>query len=344
MNVNAKISRIWLVCALIIAATFGFASHVLGREMSLAASMVVLVLSMLIFGIAHGALDHLVATKLWRQYMSNTNAGGVFQPMSALKFQFIFLLAYAALALLVVVIWHHFPVYSLVFFLVVSAFHFGEDLRLVSALHNTSRPQPFLRMLVSIVLGGAIIVTPWVFHTADVTAIFAWLSRTTPTDWQGEYFLRSLWVYLALLSILFITLVRHIQLIDFLEWLAIVLLFIFAPPLVAFALFFSFLHALQHMVKLSDFLYRDRVSPRQAFLRTNLAALPLTIMTVIASIAVWWYWLSLTPDQQAFGVNEAEQRIAEILFIGLAALTMPHMLLVAYWDWRHRREFAQPQA
>jgi beta-carotene 15,15'-dioxygenase len=230
----------------------------------------------------------------------------------------------------VVVIWHHFPVYSLVFFLVVSAFHFGEDLRLVSALHNTSRPQPIWRVFVSILHGGAIIVTPWLFHTADVTAIFAWLSRTAATDWQGEFYLRGLWVYLAL--------------IDFLEWLAIVLLFIFAPPLVAFALFFSFLHALQHLVKLSDFLYRDRFSPRQAFLRTNLAALPLTIMTVIASIAVWWYWLSLTPDQQAFGVNEAEQRTAEILFIGLAALTMPHMLLVAYWDWRHRREFAQSQA
>jgi beta-carotene 15,15'-dioxygenase len=339
---NANISRIWLISALIIAAAFGFASHVLGREMSLAVSMVILVLSMLIFGIAHGALDHLVATKLWRQFVSNANAGAAFQPTSALKFQFIFLLAYAALALLVVVIWHHFPVYSLVFFLVISAFHFGEDLRLVETLKSTLWPQLFLRTSASIVLGGAIIVTPWVFHTADVTAIFAWLSRTAPADWQGEFFLRGLWIYLALLSILLITLARNVQFVDFLEWLAIVLLFIFAPPLVAFALFFSFLHALQHMVKLSDFLYRDQFSPRQAFLRANLAALPLTLMTVVASIAVWWYWLSLAPDQQSLLVSQTEQRIAEILFIGLAALTMPHMLLVAYWNRWNQREFAHP--
>ncbi len=63
----------------------------------------------LILGIPHGAIDHVLFFKK--------------RKMSQLKFYSI----YIGLSLLFVILWHIFPVTSLILFLLISAFHFGES-------------------------------------------------------------------------------------------------------------------------------------------------------------------------------------------------------------------------
>ena len=63
----------------------------------------------LLLGIPHGAIDHVLFFKK--------------RKMSQLKFYSLYL----GLSFLFVILWHIFPVTSLILFLLISAFHFGES-------------------------------------------------------------------------------------------------------------------------------------------------------------------------------------------------------------------------
>ena len=87
-------------------------------------------------------------------------------------------------------------------------------------------------------------------------------------------------------------------------------------PLVAFTIYFCFLHSVRHSISLVFELDEDDlINGFKIFLKK---ALPLTIITAI------FYLVGLYLLNNTYNFNDS---IIKIIFIGLASLTFPHILL-----------------
>jgi len=104
----------------------------------------------------------------------------------------------------------------------------------------------------------------------------------------------------------------------FVAWdlLTINLLFYLLSPLAAFTLYFCFIHSLRHTISLSDQL--DKNNLKKGFKKFFFKAIPLTIITALLFL-VSIYILNIY-----YAFNDS---ILKVIFIGLASLTFPHILL-----------------
>ena len=102
----------------------------------------------------------------------------------------------------------------------------------------------------------------------------------------------------------------------FLDYFSILILNYYLSPLVAFTVYFCFLHSIRHSISLANEL--DPNSVISGFKLFVKKALHLTILTGILSF-VALYLLSYS--------NNLDSAILKIIFIGLASLTFPHILL-----------------
>jgi Brp/Blh family beta-carotene 15,15'-monooxygenase len=97
-----------------------------------------------------------------------------------------------------------------------------------------------------------------------------------------------------------------------LEFAAVGILAFVAPPLLAFTLFFCGMHGARHILR--SFSYSGRDSWRLVSLAASLPMLGVGLASAGA-----WHVLKDTP---------LDARVVQIVFVGLAALTVPHMALV----------------
>jgi Brp/Blh family beta-carotene 15,15'-monooxygenase len=106
------------------------------------------------------------------------------------------------------------------------------------------------------------------------------------------------------------------KLVIFLDYFSILILNYYLSPLIAFTVYFCFLHSIRHSISLAIEL--DPNSVVNGFRLFVKKALPLTILTgVFPLIAL--YLLSTS-----YNLDSA---ILKVIFIGLASLTFPHILL-----------------
>ena len=99
------------------------------------------------------------------------------------------------------------------------------------------------------------------------------------------------------------------------DFFSIVTLNIFFDPLLAFTIYFCFLHSFRHSIKLVFELNTNFKKGALLFIKK---ALPLTIITGIIFLVALYFL------QYEFKLNES---INMVIFIGLASLTFPHILL-----------------
>jgi len=221
-------------------------------------------------------------------------------------------LAFVALYLLpvglVIALWQAAPLIFLAGFLVISALHFSGD------------PQPGTPLAARILYGGAIVVLPVLLHPAEVRRLFQFLvgsDQATPLV-AGLQMISGPWLIALLITALVVW--RSSRLTS-LELLAVGLLAVAAPPLWAFTIFFCAMHSARHLLRTFDFAGRP---PARSFLLA--AALPMFTVALIACLGLAWpAGLSL------------EARLSQLIFVGLAALTVPHMALVErvrFADWK----------
>ena len=97
---------------------------------------------------------------------------------------------------------------------------------------------------------------------------------------------------------------------------SILLLNYFFSPLIAFTLYFCFLHSVRHSISLIATL--DKKNLKKGTLKFLKKALPLTLATAILFIT------SVYILSNYYVLNDA---ILKVIFIGLASLTFPHILL-----------------
>lgn len=211
----------------------------------------------------------------------------------------VFALAYLCLALTVVGIWLLSPFVFLSGFLIISLAHFSGDLRDGTPL------------FVQIAYGGAILVLPILLHSSEVTQLFMLLGGSTAANQVVKVlqFLSWPWLLVCIFAVAVETVKDRYAA---LELAAVVVLGVVSPPLIAFTVFFCAMHSARHVMRTLKF-----AGTTSTLFLALAATLPM-IAVLILSLVAWRYL-----PQSAL-----DSRILQFVFVGLAALTVPHMALV----------------
>jgi len=255
-------------------------------------------------GISHGSLDNLKGKKL----LNILEIKGITK----------FYLVYIAIALFIILIWLTLPSASLLIFLVVACYHFGKED--VDFLFSDKSK---INTLLYFFKGLLIIVSPLLFHFVETVNIFKLLLVQNENLYLVLGFIEEnkilyLFFILSLLANLFYFLksFRIVNLVLLFDVASIIILNYFLSPLIAFTFYFCFLHSFRHSISL--IMQLDSKNFKNGFFIFLNKALPLTILTAILYI-ISLYFLS-----NFYEINDA---IIKIIFIGLASLTFPHILL-----------------
>ena len=99
------------------------------------------------------------------------------------------------------------------------------------------------------------------------------------------------------------------------DYLSILILNFFINPILAFTIYFCFLHSIRHSLSLISELDNNFNKGLNKFIKK---AIPLTVLTAIIYLLSLFYLNKYYP---------ADQAIYKVIFIGLASLTFPHILL-----------------
>ena len=124
-------------------------------------------------------------------------------------------------------------------------------------------------------------------------------------------------IFLSFLSGLTLSKFKNIDdsTLSIMDFLSIMLINYFLNPILAFTIYFCFLHSIRHSLTLIFELDKNFSTGFSKFLKK---ALPLTLITAVLYLA------SIYSLNNFFELNNA---IYKVIFIGLASLTFPHILL-----------------
>ena len=248
-------------------------------------------LAVVFIGLPHGAMDGALAIHL----------GWMNRPIKAATF----LLAYVGLAALVVGMWLIIPTVGFLVFLAISMFHFGRG-DIVPRAKEHHLAEVLMR-------GGLVLAGISLFHRSEVDSIFEVLIGSDTG---------IVWLFLQAIGVLTLVLIPYVILSKSkqertaasFEVVGLLALFAIAPPLLGFAIYFCGVHSVRHFKHMG------------VMLKSTLQQFQVTRTTVIFSLMTWAVGLLVLANQSAsIGLEPA---LLQVIFIGLAALTVPHMILV----------------
>jgi len=301
---NNKIKKINFNHSFIFFLFCNIISLIVFKIKSFTISPFICLLLILSIGVSHGSLDNLKGKKLFQ----------IFE----MKNFFVFYLLYILIALLVIILWMVMPYISLIIFLIIASHHFGKEDTQFLVTENS-----YLFQLLFFLKGSLIIFAPMYFHFDETILIFKLLLIENETFYE---FLNLIENYQILLYGIILSSLSSILLFKknfelkkftiFFDYFSILIINYYFSPLVAFTVYFCFLHSIRHSISLMYELDKnDLGNGLKVFIKK---ALPLTILTaVFCSIGL--YILNNTYN--------FDSSILKIIFIGLASLTFPHILL-----------------
>ena len=247
-----------------------------------------------IIGVSHGALDHIKGYKLMEIYKINN--------------KYFFYPVYIFCCLLVIFFWIIFPSVTLILFLLVASYHFGKEDSCVGSVIK----KRFINLFY-LFKGSVVVVAPLFFHTEETLQIFKILGDNLILT--HENFLISLLIisFIANFTIMLWSNNGGFFLAD---WVTIFALNTFFSPLVAFTIYFCFLHSVRHSFGL---IYEiNNKNFKDGFNKFLKKALPLTLVTAILFV------VSVYILTNYYVLDDA---ILKVIFMDLASLTFPHILL-----------------
>ena len=234
------------------------------------------------------------------------------------KKSYFFYLIYSLIGISIIIFWLFFPTASLILFLVVASYHFGkEDTEFLINNKNVSN------LILYFLKGSLIIIAPLIFHFVETINIFKLLLIENEKFYLFLSFIEDNSILLFALSISLLSCIYYflkdfkiINTLIVLDFFSIIVLNYFLTPLIAFTIYFCFLHSFRHSISLITML--DENSFKIGAITFIKKAMPLTVLTAIL------YVLSLYFLSNFYQLNDA---ILKVIFIGLASLTFPHILL-----------------
>ena len=299
-----NIQRLNLYHSLVFFLIVNIFTVIIDQNKNLIISPIICLLLILTIGISHGSLDNIKGRKL----------------LNILKIDniYFFYSSYILIGLSILVIWLLLPTTTLLVFLLVASYHFGKEDTEFLANNKLTSNQIFYFLR-----GLLVVIAPLNFHFEETINIFKLLFV------ESEKF----YIYLSLIEIfkiipiifflsvfssfyLFIKNFRFINFSIFLDFFSILILNYYLSPLLAFTFYFCFLHSIRHSFSLITEL--DKNNFKNGSILFFKKALPLTMLTIIIYLIALFYLANY------FELNDA---ILKVIFIGLASLTFPHILL-----------------
>ncbi|MDB3879654.1 Brp/Blh family beta-carotene 15,15'-dioxygenase [Alphaproteobacteria bacterium] len=263
---------------------------------------VIALLFVVLIGLPHGAFDGAIANYL--------DAGRSFA--TATKF----IASYCAVAGLVIAIWIVFPAVTLTLFLMISMIHFGRG--------DASAKSGPVFMIQVLLHGGLPIFGIIYFQQSSVIPLFDALTNgasnlailVSKIMVPMMEFMAGLYGLIAF---------RDASLRSrFAEFILLAVAFAILPPLVSFALYFCIIHTGRHMRRIWHVL-ASTSSPKGLYRQA--AGFTLTSWLVGGAAFLW------------LETGNLDAALLQVVFIGLAALTVPHMILVdVFFVKRQRHE------
>lgn len=265
----------------------------------------ILLISLAITGVPHGAIDHVIF--LQNQGVKKNN-------LTLLRS---FFTPYLCMISATFVLWFAFPALMFWFFLLVAAYHFGQSqLFYISSPKNSS-----FKPILYIFWGIFILSSLWIFHWQEqsviINSVFNWDLKP-----KAVIYNLVLWfvIFSGIITILLMFLLYRkgiISLKNFSEECAVLLLltalFYFTPPYLGFAIYFGLWHATRVIITEYYFLKNEKgnsVTPL-SFIKSFL---PFSIVSFFGLGLLFWlsqlFKASISPFM--------------LFLIFISALTMPH--------------------
>lgn len=289
--------------------------------------------SLVLFGLPHGAVDHLVPTRLAGR---DADVRGVLAVV----------LLYLALSGLCLALWFTAPVVAFVFFVAVTAFHWGAgDLHalLFFGPDGLDRMGRATRGLLVLVRGGMPMLVPLLFFPEayrGVAVAAAGLFGADAAVLSGAFsttFRLAAGAALAAVAGLFLLRAaadlaaeRRALTPVALETLLLFVFFAVVPPVLAVGLYFTLWHAPRHVARLvlldpAGARYLDAGRSGRALARFAREAAPLTVLALALLAGLFLLVPRATGDPGS---------LLAVYLVMISALTLPHASLVAYMDAR----------
>ncbi len=261
----------------------------------------------LAIGIPHGALDHLVTL-----------------PKAAPIRMALFIILYVAIALLAIYAILRWNVWGFIFVVIMSATHFGiGDAAFLSekdSLDGSSR----IRAWFYAPAAGLLPVAIPLVNSRSTDA----LEKVNPAliNWHSGFTTGILMAVAVVTTLCLLALLQRKRYRDALDILLLAALASFAPPLVAFAVYFGCWHAMRHTARLTSLLPNSesaylRGRPGQAFVAAVIPGLPALVGTLIFVVIL-----------AGFSQQDLSDKFLWLTLVTIWALTVPHMIVTARLD------------
>ena len=312
------------VCILVLAGLFAF-----GLKVPEWVQYLPFVLSLILLGLPHGAVDHLVPWRLSGRTLRRSVVG-----VGAL---------YLILMSLYLALWASFPAAAFVLFILLTWFHWGQgDLHALVALVAAGRRGPrFSRALTVFVRGGLpmlvpLLAFPEVYReiAASTTGVFGSGSPDALAPVFDPGFRLTAGAAFAAAALLS-TYLGYRRSIPYwrVEAAEVVLLgayFFLVPPVLAVGLYFCLWHAARHVARLmlldkgsTEALERGRLGPAAGRFVRDAAPLTVAALALLAG-------LFFAIPGSAGGLSS----LLGVYLVLISVLTLPHVGIVSFMDYR----------
>ncbi|MEO1022896.1 MAG: Brp/Blh family beta-carotene 15,15'-dioxygenase [Bacteroidota bacterium] len=294
-------NKILIQCAI---GAFALAINLLFPEWVFSARYYFLALVILLIGMPHGALDHIIDGNLegWNPFTLN------------LKFYGWYLTAIAAYAL----VWVFFPLFSFAFFLAITWYHFGQaDAERFTWTGWKKHLIHFSRGLtvVGLIVFGDLTYASSVIEAVTAFSVETWLQERTNTDiirWGIAGWYPAVFLLLSLMDRSPVS----AKLIYALDAVMVPVLFLYADPVWAFGIYFGLWHSYNHVLVMLGYLRSE--GKTVSFSWFYKYSFNFSLLSYLGLLFIY----NLL---NAFG---QEELLVALLFVVISVLTLPHLMVV----------------
>jgi Brp/Blh family beta-carotene 15,15'-monooxygenase len=278
-------SNLFMVITIVTIALF-----YLGLGNTSTTNVLALILIITFFGVPHGALDTLFAKKAFA--------------LNSIKKWLQFVSVYLSLSIGVLIFWMVLPTFFFILFLCFSAIHFSDDL-------GSINPK-----LLGTLYGFNIITLPSILHSNELAKLYGYLIDYGHAVEIVNVMMPFSIVFAALTILITVVISlkkypieqRHIW-----EIVAVSVLMLLAEPLLAFTIYFCFMHSARHVLRAKFY-----------FVEYSNTALLITL--IVPTLIVLLFCAGVF---QLLPIEKFNENLIKVTFATLAALTFPHAFLLS---------------
>jgi len=251
--------------------------------------MLILIVVMVTVGVPHGAIDHILPTK----YLQ---LNGLFK----------FIIKYLIIILVYAIAWFFIPKISLLLFLIISAYHFGQ-------VHYISFEKIKKAGLLYFLTGNFILSLILIGDYDKSTEILSAILDIQPFE-------KYIYIYLCASFFLFLVILtfqnKNVKLQILKDLIPLSLLLYFTPLLLSFVLYFGFWHSLPMLLEEYRGLNQEKEKMNvKSFVKK---LLPLTIVSLLGILIILYF-------SNKFLQSET---LIMIFFILISLISAPHIVVM----------------